>query len=324
MYSRSTILSFATRLIAVAGILLFSTVAAPRSLASDSTGLSTPPPFSIPALLGIREVEFQGASMSFSVLHSRYDNQDLPSGSFINALIVPEASYRVNRTDVNIGGGLSLQYDLDAGRMIAGLSSSIMLTTRRMVQFAVFRKESIALSYQWLPGRAAKDGSGFGIAGPKDTDKTGALGIAASTEMSIGRAALTTVLSYATPTFDTALATSAHEFPMVKAGAAGLSSTVRWHQYTSVATMARGGITVDTTNGTITYMLGGGVYGSPLAALDYQAMAGAEAGVNGISPIFDLSLTYKDAFKPGSRLTLDIRQRADVLSASLSAEWVLN
>ena len=40
--------------------------------------------------------------------------------------------------------------------MTAGLSSCTPSLPRQMVQFAVFRKESIALSYQWLPGEPTR------------------------------------------------------------------------------------------------------------------------------------------------------------------------
>ncbi len=324
MHSKSTVSSFAATLLAVAGFLLVIMIPAVFGVASASASPGPLSPLSVPALFGLREVEFRDAHMSFGAVHSRHDGQDQPPGSLISALIVPEASFRINRTEVTVGGGVSLQYNQDTGQVTAGLSSCISLTTRRMVQFAVFRKESIALSYQWLPGRADKNDAGFGIADHKDADKAGALGVAASAEMSIGRVALTTMLSYATCRFDPALATAAHEFPVVEAGAVGLSGTLRWHQYDSVATAARGSVHLDTADGTITYTVSGGVYGSPLTVLDYQAMAGAEIGVDGISPVFDLSVTYKDAFEPGSQLAFEIRQRANALSASIRTKWVLD
>ena len=142
--------------------------------------------------------------------------------------------------------------------------------------------------------------------------------------MSIGRVALTTMLSYATCRFDPALATAAHDFPLLRpvqldfrAHSGGTSMTA-WQQRLEAVSI------LILLIGSITYTVSGGVYGSPLTVLDYQAMAGAEIGVDGISPVFDLSVTYEDAFEPGSQLAFEIRQRANALSASIRTKWVLD
>jgi len=275
----------------------------------------------MPNPLGLPRVEYIGANFNFAVAHSRSYEPYRTATSF---LIVPEVLLRVNRTDVSAGICVALRRDSSQSTIATGISSSIVLTRRRMVQFAVFRKESIALNYQWVPG-PQPDGVGSpAIAFDTGTDKAGALAVAASTEMTVGRIALTTMLSYATPTFDPALANAAHGLPIIKPGAGEVSCTVRWHQYTSVATMSRGAVSIDLNDSTLTYMLAGGAYGSPLPNLDYHVLAGAEADINGIRPAFDLCLTYKNAFKQGSRFIFDIKQQSGTLSASLRTKWALD
>jgi hypothetical protein len=323
-FSKSAIARPATALVVVACFLLLSVLGVPANAASTLGVGGTVLQATLPTFPGLPSVEFQCAHFGFGLLHSSSGPRIPTAKSLTDILLTPEVLLRVNKTDVNASLGVSLEYDPSMGRTTAGISGSIMLARRRMIKFAVFRKETLALSYQWLPDRTPGGGDRLGIAGRNDTERAGALAFAAGMEMAVGRAALTTVLSYSTPTFDAALASAAHEFPSVQPGAAGLQCTVRWHQYTSVATMAHGGISVDSGDGTITYLLSGGVYGSPLPRLDYQVLAGAEAGVTGTVPVLDLQLTYKDAIKPGSRIILVIKKRNGILSASLRTKWALD
>lgn len=323
-FSTSAIVRPTTALVVVVCFLLLSVMVVPANAASSLGVGGAIPQVALPTFPGLPNVEFQCAHFGFGLIHSSFGPRTPTAKSVTSLLLTPEVLLRVNRTDVNASLGVSLEYDPSIGRTTAGISGSIVLARRRMIRFAVFRKETLALSYQWLPDRTPGGADGLGIAGRNDKERAGAFAVAAGMEMAVGRAALTSVLSYASPTFDAALASAAHEFPSVQSGAARVQCTVRWHQYTSVATMAHGGISVDSGDGTLTYLLSGGVYGSPLPRLDYQVLAGAEAGVNGTVPVLDLHLTYKDAFKPGSRIILAIKRRDGILSASLRTKWALD
>lgn len=281
------------------------------------------PKAALPGPLKLPTFDFKGAFLGFGFVHAEYDPAAYPFPSFANLLIAPEVKLQTNNTTVVAGVGVSLQYNPSAGRLSAGLTSSVKLTKRRMVQFGVFRDEILTVSYQWLPGRIPGGADELAIARRNDRDRAGAIALAAGIETTLGRVALKTLASFASPTFDLALAKAAHEFPVVRPGEAGVSCTVRWHQHTSVATICRGSISIDLEDTDITYVLAGGVYGSPLPWLDYSVLIGAEAGVRATTPVVDIQVTYKDFLRSGSRLILEIHNETGMVSASLRAKWPL-
>ncbi len=281
------------------------------------------PRAAIPGPLRLPTFDVKAASIGFGFVHSQCDPAIWPFPSLANLLIAPEVKLQTNNTVIVASLGVSIQYNASGGELSAGLTGSAKFTKRRMVQFGVFRDDILAVSYQWLPGRIPGGSDGLAIADRNDKDRAGAIALAAGIETTLGRVLLTTLASFASPTFDVALARAAHEFPVVKPGAVGLDCTVRWHQHSSVATICRGGFTLDLAGKGIAYVLTGGVYGSPLSWLDYSVLIGAEVGIHGTAPVFDVQVTYKDFLRSGSRLILEIHNETGMLSASLRAKWPL-
>ena len=310
--------------LALIGTLTACVVLSDPVEAANAVGVGgTIPKAALPAPLRLPSLDFKGAYLGFGFLHAQYDPAAYPFPSFANLLIAPEVKLQASNTILVGSLGVSLQHNPSASRMSAGLTGSVKLTKRRMVQFGVFRDEILAVSYQWLPGRIPGGADALAIAGRNDTDRAGAMALAAGIETTLGRVALTALASFASPTFDLALAKAAHEFPIVKPGEVGLSCTVRWHQHTSVATICRGALSVDLEDKDITYMVAGGIYGSPLSWLDYSVLIGAEAGIRGTEAVVDIQVTYKDFLRNGSRLILEIHNDTGMLSASLRAKWPL-
>lgn len=299
------------------------TLSSPAAAANPSGIGGSIPSTILPWPLRLFSLDFRDANIGFGFVHAQYDPEVLSFPSLANLLVIPEVKLQTSNTVVVAGLGVSVQYNPSTCMASIGVTGSAKITKRRMVKFGVFRDEILAVSYQWLPGRIPGGADDLAIAGRNDTNRAGAIALAAGVEMAVGRVALTTLASYASPTFDVALARAAHEFSVVHPGTAGLHCTVRWHQHTSVATIARGGLTVDLERQDITYLVTGGVYGSPLSWLDYSVLIGAEAGIRGITPVVDLQVTYKNFLRSGSRLILEIHNETGLLSASLRAKWPL-